>query len=204
MSQAESDSNQLSRGEYESASHNFFNAGVRKLMEAQGGVYSLVSRESIEQLPDYSLQAPGDETQRGRLIEAVSSVETDYDSVLRGDLDSVIVSMDSVAMEMASQISSATFSHIAEICERTGNLMRGELTHDAIIDMMERTDFSFDDAGNPNASFVTSPATMQKIQALGQPTAEQQARVDAITARKRKEWNARRGNRTLPSRRVGA
>jgi hypothetical protein len=202
MSQTGSNSYEISLGEYETAALNFFNAGVKQLMEAQGGVYSLVSKESIEQLPDYSLPPSRDDPLSGRLIEAVSDIKIDCDSVLRGDFDSVIASMYSVAIEFAGQISNSILAHISDVCESTGNVVTVEMTHDALIDMIERTDFSFDDAGNPNGSFVANPEMMQKIQALGKPSAEQQARADAITERKRREWNARRSSRSLPSRRL--
>ncbi len=98
MSQTGKKSYEISPNEYEAATSNFFNLGVKQLMEAQGGVYSLVSKESIEQLPDYSLSPSSDDPLSGRPIEMVSDVKMDYDSVFNGDFDSVIASMYSVAV----------------------------------------------------------------------------------------------------------
>jgi hypothetical protein len=110
--------------------------------------------------------------------------------------------MDSIAVEMTGQITSGILAHISEICERTGNIVTGELSYDVIADTLEHLEFSFDENGNHNISVVVSPEGAERIRALGEPTAEQQARLDEIIARKRDEWNARRSSRSLPTRRV--
>lgn len=195
-------SHELAFAEYDSACQRFFDTGVRALMDAQGGVYSLVSRESMEQLPDYSLPLPDNEALQGRPIEAISTIEINFDSVLNGDFDEILAAMDKVAVEMVQQISTGILTHISEVCESTGNVIKGELSYDLIADAIEGMDFSFDEEGNHNISVVVNPDGLRKLRALGEPTAEQQARLDAIIARKRDEWNARRGNRSLPSRGV--
>lgn len=110
--------------------------------------------------------------------------------------------MDSIAVEMTGQITEGIMAHISEICERTGYVVSGELSYDVIAEALENMDFSFDENGNHNISIVASREGVERIRALGEPTAEQQARLDAIIARKRDEWNAKRGSRSLPSRRV--
>jgi hypothetical protein len=202
MANADNDSHEFLPSEYDAAAQRFMSTGVKALIEAQGGIYSLVSKESMEQLPDYSLPLSDDDTLRGRPIEASSVATINYDDVITGDFDSVLASMDSIAVEMAGQITQGIMAHISEICQRTGNVVTGELSYDTIADVLEHMDFSFDESGNHNISIVVSPEGAERIRALGEPTAEQQARIDGIIARKRDEWNARRGSRSLPSRRV--
>jgi hypothetical protein len=202
MAGADDDSHEFVPSEYDAAAQRFMSTGVKALMEAQGGVYSLVSKESMGQLPDYSLPLSEDDTLRGRPIEASSVAIIDYNDVIVGDFDSILAAMDNIAVEMANQITKGILGHISEICERTGNVIAGELSYDTIADILEHMDFSFDESGNHNVSVVVSPEGAKKIRAVGEPTAEQQARIDRIIARKRDEWNARRGSRSLPSRRV--
>jgi hypothetical protein len=193
---------EISTSEYDAAGQRFFSVGIKALMDAQGGVYSLVSKESMEQLPDYSVPLPDDDAVRGRPIDATAVVVIRDEDVITGDVDSVLAAMDSVATEMTGQITKGILDHISEICGSTGNVVAGELSYDVINDVMEKLDFSFDDEGNHNVSVVVDPQGAQRLQDLGKPTAEQQARYDEIIARKKADWNARRGSRSLPSRRI--
>jgi hypothetical protein len=202
MTKANDDSYELLPSEYDAAAQRFIGTGAKALMEAQGGVYSLVSKESMAQLPDYSLPLSDDDALRGRPIEASSVATINYEDVITGNFDSVLAAMDSIAVEMTGQITSGILAHISEICERTGNIVTGELSYDVIADTLEHLEFSFDENGNHNISVVVSPEGAERIRALGEPTAEQQARLDEIIARKRDEWNARRSSRSLPTRRV--
>lgn len=188
--------------EFDVAAQRFISTGIKALMEAQGGVYSLVSKEPMGQMPDYSTPIPGDDTLRGRPIEASSIATVNYDDVIAGDLDSILASMDSIAVEMTGQITKGIMAHISEICESTGAVVSGDLNYDTIADVLERMEFSFDENGNHNVSVVVTPEGAEKIRALGAPTAAQQERLDRIIAQKRDEWNARRGSRSLPSRRI--
>jgi hypothetical protein len=171
-------------------------------MEAQGGVYSLVSKESMSQLPDYSSPLPGDETLLGRPIEAVSSLTIDYNDVVSGDLDVILVAMHKIATEMADQISNGIMAHISEICDRTGNVITGELSWNTIGDALEHMDFSFDEHGNHNISIVVNPEGARTLQNLGEPTSQQRTRIEKIISRRKDEWNARRSSRSLPPRRL--
>src|SRR5260370_11575187 len=202
MAKDDDESYELLLSEYDAAAQHFISTGVRARMEAQGGVYSLVSKESMAQLPDYSLPLSDDDALRGRPIEASSVATIDYEDVIAGNFDSVLAAMDSIAVEMTGQITNGIMAHISEICERTGNVITGELSYDVIADTLEHLNFSFDENGNHNISVVVSPACAERIRVRGKPTAEQQTRLDEIIARKRDEWNARRGGRSLPSRRI--
>jgi hypothetical protein len=195
---------ELVTSEYDTAGQRFLGTGVRALMEAQGGIYSLVSKESMEHLPDYSIPFPDedDDVLRGRPIEATSLVVINYDDVINGNFDSVLSSMDRMAVEMANQISAVILAHISDICNKTGNVVTGKLSWDTIADAIEHMDFSFDESGNHRISVVVTEEGAKMLRSIGNPTADQRARLDAIIDRRRDEWNARRGNRSLPSRRV--
>jgi hypothetical protein len=195
------DQYKLGPSEYDDAAQRFFGTGVKALMEAQGGVYSLVRKESISELPDNSLPSPDGNLIRGRSIELSSMSTVSYEEAIDGDLDGILCAMDRMAAEMHSQVSKSILTHISEICEQTGNIVDGPLSYDAIADALEHMEFSFDENGNHNISVVVSPDGAEKLRALGEPTAEQQMRLDSIINRRRDEWNARRRSRSLPSRR---
>jgi hypothetical protein len=188
--------------EYDAATRRFISAGIRALMEALGGVYSLATRESMNQIPDSFPPPDDDRASRSRPIEAVSDVTASKDEIISGDFDSILVGMNAAAVELEGQISRAMIAHISENAARAGNVVSGEISYDAVLDMLEGFDFSFDGNGNPNLGFVTSRETADQIKALGEPTAAQWARFNEIIARRRAAWNARRSCRSLPSRRV--
>lgn len=134
MVTAEGENYELLLSEYDAAAQGFFSTAVKEIMEAQGGIYSLVSKESIEQVPDYSLDLPGVGALGRRPIEASSLATIDRDDVVNGNLDATLSAMYGIAVEMEGQISRAIIAHISEICDVTGNTLTGELSHDAIID----------------------------------------------------------------------
>ena len=202
MTDIDNDSYEFIPSEYDAAAERFMAIGVRALMEAQGGIYSLLSKESMSQVPDYSPSLPDDEISYGRPIEASSVATINYDDVISGDFDSILVVMDKIAAEMAGQITKEVFAYISEVCERFGNVVTGELSYDKIADAVEQINFTFNENGNHNVTLVMNPETLEKIRALGPPTPQQQGRIDAIISRRRDEWNARRGSRSLPPRRV--
>ena len=182
--------------EYNAALERFMTIGIRALMNAQGGPYSLASRESVDQLPDYT-DSPNADPSQGRAIEPVFEDAISKDEITSGDFEGIVAIISKIAIEFERQISSAMMVHISESAKHAGNVVSGELSFDTINDMVENTHFSFDENGNPNISFVTSPDMVDKIKALGSPTAEQQRRFDEIIAKRRDEWNARRHNRRL-------
>lgn len=186
--------------EYNAAVQRFISTGVRALMEAQGGPYSLASRESVSQLPDYRDPPNDEQAPQSRLIDATFDAAINKSEITNGDFEGIIVNMSRIAVELESQISQAMIAHIVEEAERAGNLVSSEISYDSIIDALERVDFSFDESGSPNLSFVAHPEAIQSIQALGDPTSEQQKRFDEIIAKRKDEWDARRRNRRLSSR----
>jgi len=201
MTDEADDSYKFVPSEYNAAVQRFVNTGVRALMEALGGPYSLASRESINQLPDYTDPPNDDQTSQGRLIEATFDAAISKDEIISGDFEGIIVSMSRIAVELEAQISQAMIAHITEESARSGNVVSSELSYDSIIDTLENVELSFDESGNPNLSFVAAPEAIQKIKELGNPSAEQQKRFDDIIAKRRSEWDARRRDRRLSSRR---
>jgi hypothetical protein len=202
MADTEEDSYELLLSEYDSAAHRFFSDWSRKIAEAQGGIYSLVSKEPIEQLPDYSVALPGNGDLGGRPMEASAVATFTLGDVVNGNLDSLLSAIYVMAVEMEAQISSAIIDHISDVSHRAGNVVAGELSHDKVIDIIEQLEFSFDEDGNPNLHIVVNSAeAREKLLALGEPTTEQKARFDEVISRKKDEWNARRRSRSLPPRR---
>jgi hypothetical protein len=186
--------------EYNAAMQLFISVGVRALMEAQGGAYSLASRESVNQLPDYRDPPNDDQTPQGRLIEATFDGTISKSEIINGDFEGIVVDMARIAVELEAQISEAMIAHFVEESKRAGNLVSSEIAYDSIIEVLERIDFSFDENGSPNLSFIVAPEAIQSIRTLGKPTPEQQKRFDEIIARRKEEWDARRRNRRLSSR----
>lgn len=192
---------EVSYPEYDSAGFRFMSTCIRELMQAQGGVYSLVSKESVEHIPTYSVQLPD-----GQFVDSPPNdlsflITLDNVDIIDGRFDNFIAELNKVAVEQEAEVSKPILADISEVTERSGNVVQGELTFERLIEAIEAVETSFDEDGQHNLSLVVSPAMAEKLREMGPPTPDQQAQLNGVLARKKAEWDARRRNRTLPSKR---
>jgi len=203
---------ELGASEYDAATSRFFSAGVEALMQATGGLYSLVSKSKEEFVTDHSTQLPDGSAVNMQPIEVLLEFSMDVPEIIDGGFDSFMGAMNKVAADQVEQITKAIFANMNEVAEAVGNVIRRPIGHDVLIDAIESMDVSFDEEGRHNLNLVVHPDTARKLNELGEPTPEQAARLDSVLARKkqeqedaleqkRNEIDARRRNRQLPPRR---
>ncbi|MCZ7423753.1 hypothetical protein O7605_30020 [Verrucosispora sp. WMMA2121] len=191
----------VSYPEYDAAGSAFMAACIKELMEAQGGVYSLVSKESVEHLPTYSAELESGETLDSKPVEVGFNISIKNDDIIEGRYDDFIAELNRAAIEQEAEVSKKILADISNVTQATGNVIQGDISYDLLIDAVDAMEFSFDDDGNHNLSLVVNPVTAEKLRSLGEPTPQQTARLNAVLARKKAEWDARRGSRSLPSKR---
>lgn len=139
----------------------------------------------------------GNVLQREPLVSS-ASVTFSVSDAIQGDFTDVVVAIAKTADQFVASIMPQILEHISEICDATGNVVSGKdrPIWDAMVEMMETVAISFDEDGNPSLpSIVMQPDTAAKI---GDPPEGYQERLDAIVARRRDEWLARRRTRRLP------
>jgi hypothetical protein len=195
---------EFSRGAAAWATH-----AIRQLMMDGHPLYASVTHEPIYDDSDVDRGAQSGETVPAvrqnddplgyRELPAQIEWIITYDEVLAFDRDAVLAMLNDAANAFAGQIEAGMLAHISDITEATGNVVSvsGRDFAEAVLDSLERMEFSFDADGEPNLTFVMHPDQARRLQGA-EFTPEQQARHDAIIARKREEWNASQRRRELP------
>jgi hypothetical protein len=91
---------------------------------------------------------------------------------------------------------------VSEVTDATGNSISAagqSLSHDLILDAIERVEIDFDDEGNPRMpSLMAHPQTLVPLARI-QPTDEQERRYEQIMTAKKAAHDAKKRHRRLSS-----
>ncbi|GAB3584718.1 hypothetical protein GCM10027406_31600 [Leifsonia lichenia] len=189
--------------EYDIAGREWLASASRKLSHRIHPLLASVPTVTVAELPhDASDESDADTNRTSgnyRPIKVAYEWIVSVDTALNFDLDTFLSEVYGLADSFGSQLSSGFISFASDTAKAAGQEIDAsdKDIFDALAEMMEKLEFSFDENGNHNMSLVMHPDTAEKLQGR-QPTAEQSARIDDIIARKRKEWDASRRRRELP------
>jgi hypothetical protein len=186
--------------EYSAAARETAYMAIEALAVARSALLSKMRKESTEAIPvSRFTSADGEELEI--LPTAVRvPLSVDIPSVVSGDLGSLRAALDAAAEEQEKAIAHALFSGISELTDYTGNKVDAggrPISWDLITDTLEKMEIAFDEDGKMDLTLVVHPDTAKKLEELGPPTPEQQARYDAVLETKRQEWQARKRQRRL-------
>lgn len=181
--------------EYDGAFMTFLWECVDPLMKAIDPVYAQIPHRRSDVLRVEPIR-----TEDGREMPVAEplAVSTDltmsYERAIIGDFTEVGEIAERAAHATLGQVMPSFYELIDRTTTATGNVVDagGALTYDTLLDALEKVHISeFDEAGHPvGMTLLMNPATAQNLQALGPPTAEQDARYQAIIQRKREEADA--------------
>jgi hypothetical protein len=194
--------------EYERAERALVSQLLFELPVLKSPLLAMFRREVVE-----GARATRTELDSGALLEspgfaAGSLLSLSVGGAIHGDIEGWYCSID----ESADQMTAATVRGLTEqldaSLEASGQTVDGRgqpLSWDLLLDAFESMEWSFDKNGNPvGKSLVVAPEMAERLSALPEPTPAQDARYEAIMARKREDFLARRGHRQLPRRSDGA
>jgi hypothetical protein len=142
-----------------------------------------------------SLEIPAKDTKIEIAFDRMEAIE--------GKRELLLATIDELASKLVSSLMSYMFQSISNVCESTGNKIKakGGISYEHILEMIEKVDVEIDETGQPTTTIVMSPEMAKEFQKLGPPTPEMEERAKQITEKKRKEYNARKRSRKLPSER---
>jgi hypothetical protein len=186
--------------EYSTAARASAYAAIEALAEARSPLLSQIRKETTETMPvSRFTSADGEELE---ILPTAVQVQfsVDIPAVVSGDLGTLLAAFDAAADEQAKAFSTALFSGMDQLTEHTGNRVDAggkPISWDLITDTLETMDIGFDENGKMDLTLVMHPDTVTKLEKLGPPTPEQQARYDAVLETKRQEWQARKRERRL-------
>lgn len=187
--------------EYEGPVVDLFMKAVRSMLPAHAPLLAEMRPAMVDHLPQASVPyaAAAGGVMGGVTIAA--SLTTSTSELAGSSLDAWYWMLWSAAEQMAEQ----QMRHLLQGVERataiTGNqvnLHGAPISHDFIMDMLERMDFKVGEDGLPmNLAMVVAPGVAQKIQDLPPRTVEQEIRFQRIMNEKRREQDAKKRIRRL-------
>ncbi|MEZ4321138.1 MAG: hypothetical protein R3F61_26905 [Myxococcota bacterium] len=131
-------------------------------------------------------------------------MEVQTNAIVQTDLDAWYDMLWSAAGQLARQQMRYLLASMDVATQRTGNAvnMQGApISHDAVLDLLERMDFEVDANGLPDGlTMVVAPSTADQIANLGPMTPQQEQRFQQIIAEKRRVQDAKKRVRRLDRR----
>ena len=136
--------------------------------------------------------------------ESSSQMTIKIEEVSKLTVEERLARINSVADDMANQMSQHLFGRLKEAIDKTGNVVdrKGQpFTADAVFEMLEKMELEFDDSGkHHNLSIVLHPDVMPRAKAVFEQIESDAAlnkRYEKIMERKRVEWRDREASRKL-------
>lgn len=110
--------------------------------------------------------------------------------LIQGDFDEVILSAHEVVRQMGNKMMEGIIDTISKAAEESGNVYHVKaLDAEAICQILEKADLTFNDEGVMDHGFIIPPQVSDEFKKL-----VADARVQAIIERKRREYFAKKGN----------
>ncbi|MBI1335228.1 MAG: hypothetical protein GC165_20385 [Armatimonadetes bacterium] len=124
------------------------------------------------------------------------------DDVRLGNIDAHTTQVAEFSKANVASMAKMMFENLHQITEATGNVLdaKGErLSIDMLIDLIEKTEWRFDDDGNvvrDGQAFVVHPDLAPRLREL-EETQEHRDRMEELRTTKLAEWNASRRCRRI-------
>ncbi len=187
--------------EYEAPFRAFTRIVVNQLMAELDPVFGKITSTQSGPIPISQNTLQSGKVLESPRIMAEAMFELKSQDILNCNVDAFAAGLFEIAKGHLDQMMPGFFSHVAAICEASGNTIdaRGKpITHELILQMIDKLEIDFDAGGNPvMLTMVVPPEIGAKIQALPPLSAAQLQAWDDMIERKRRDFNARRRNRIL-------
>jgi hypothetical protein len=128
---------------------------------------------------------------------------SDEDIIEKG-VEGLVEIADNIGSDMKSKVGKKVISDFNKITAKTGNVVDAkgkELSQDMLLEVINKMELSFDDAGNPHMpTMFVNPEVAEKIKDKipeWEKDEEHKKKFDDLIKKKRDEWNDRESNRKL-------
>jgi hypothetical protein len=135
-------------------------------------------------------------------VETSASALFEFEHIRAFNIDEHSQQVAELATSKMNSLKQLMFEQLNDVCDATGNTVDGagqKISHDTIIDLLEKIDWEFDENGEPikdNLIFVLPPDMIEQLKML-EETEQHHERMKHLTDRKRQEWLAKRRTRIL-------
>jgi hypothetical protein len=188
--------------EYEVGAGRWFRGAVDEMSRALHPLLAQIPRVELTEGPGPApegLPSPSEASPLYRPMTISHQWTVSVADVVNFNLQQFLTDLHAFAEDTGGQMVRGLLAHITDVTMQTGNVIKGggRDFFDVYAETLETIEMTFDDKGNPNLTIVMSPDQMEKLRHK-RPTAEQEARINAILERRREEWRASRRRRDLP------
>lgn len=189
--------------EYEIGGVRWFSDAVSELSRALHPLLAQIPRVELAETPPAppadGAPLPTEASPLYRPMVISHEWTVSIEDVVAFKVEQFLADLNAMADDTGRQMVRGFLELVSDLSDQHGNTIDGEGRDffDVFAEAMETIDMSFDDEGRPNLTFIMHPDQVEKLQDK-QPTAEQEARLNAILERRREEWRASRRRRDLP------
>jgi hypothetical protein len=184
--------------EYDRAGERAWFDAADALLTAYSPWLAQVDRVKSEHARPTTVSVSGSPEIMFETTQTEASGELPIPEIVAGDMTSIVDAIDAQAQSEAAALEAMLLEHYRSITEAAGNVIDsgGEpLTHELILELVEKMELDFDEAGEPQFDFVITNRGMQAFATLEPRTPEQDAAWSAMIERKRLVWAERRRRR---------
>jgi hypothetical protein len=196
--------------EYQAPFGTLFAKAVKAMVPAHEPLLASIRSSSVDHLADESVTEAHGGVMGGTAMSARMEVQTE--AIVQTDLDAWYNVLWSAAEQFAGHQMRYLLASVEAATQRTGNsanLGGAPITHDALLDMLERVEVEVDDDGTPQSLVIlhvdpsgrrTQRTVVEHLMALGPMSTQQVERYQQIIAEKRRAQDAKKRVRRLDRR----
>ena len=123
------------------------------------------------------------------------------EDIVNFNIEKTCMAIYEFGLSFREDIAKTLFSTLSQVTDFTGNVVDGEgkgISHELIIEMIEKIDIGFDQDGKPYLpTIVIPPALAKSFESLKADENKYKAKIEEIIEKKRKDYFAKKGHRRL-------
>lgn len=186
--------------EYHKVTVEFFSTAFHELMQAKDPILRQIKTETIEHNLNSQLTTDSGEVIVIQPILNQAEFPLTLMDAVEGKLESFVIGIDTASEAGLRSLMTQIFERLGQVCDATGNTLDAQgqpISHDFMLQMLEKVEMRFDEEGNHSTIFCLPPKITEQLKKLPPPTLEQERAWNELIERKRREFNERKRYRQL-------
>ena len=186
--------------EYDEAFRNVFSRVIRLRGEEAYPLLKEIPTEPRPAIHTSQVTLPSGEALTNEPFEMKVAFRFNLSDMVSGDIDAFTASAEASGREYGEQTMRQLLKYSGTISEAMGNAVAGKgrrFGWPVILEVLEGVEIDFDDNGEPELPKMISDRDISRVVPYPPLTDADRPAYEALMARKRKEYDARRRRRTL-------
>jgi hypothetical protein len=186
--------------EYDEAFRNVFSRVIRLRGEEAYPLLKEIPTEPRPAIHTSQVTLPSGEALTNEPFEMKVAFRFNLSDMVSGDIDAFTASAETSGREYGEQTMRQLLKYSGTISEAMGNAVAGKgrrFGWPVILEVLEGVEIDFDDNGEPELPKMISDRDISRVVPYPPLTDADRPAYEALMARKRKEYDARRRRRTL-------